>query len=349
MGTLLDKLLKSGKKNTSLLRDSEIFNNKDCTSIAVPVLNIALSGDLDGGLKAGITQIAGPSKHFKSLLALILVKSFMDKHPDSVCIFFDSEFGITPDYIKSIGVDDTRIIHEPIENIEDLKFKMVQRLGEISREDKVVFFIDSVGNLASVKEVEDAEEEKSVQDMTRAKQFNSLWRIVTPSITMRDIPCIAINRSYQTQELYSKAVLSGGTGMMYSADTVFMIGKSQEKEGTEIVGWNFTINIEKSRFVREKSKIPFLVTYEGGLNKWGGLLELALEYGAVIKPSNGWYQKVDKSTGELIGGKLREKDTATKEFMEPIINDPGFKEFIKQTYLVASNTMIKNDEQSEEL
>lgn len=341
----MDRLLKTGKENSSLLCDSKVFKEKDFTPIGVPVLNIALSGDVDGGLSSGITTLAGPSKHFKSLLGLIMVKAYMDKNKDAICIFFDSEFGITPAYLKSIGIDDTRIIHEPVTNIEELKFNFVAKLEEISRNDKVIIFIDSVGNLASKKEVEDAKDEKSVADMTRAKQLNGFYRIITPSISLKNIPCIIINRSYDSQELFPKKVMAGGTGGMYSSDTVFMIGKSQEKEGTEIIGWNFIINIEKSRFVKEKAKIPFLVTYEDGLNVWGGLLELAMEFGAVIKPSNGWYQRVEKSTGELIGGKVREKDTSTREFMEPILNDTEFKEFVRSQYLVSANTMIKPDEE----
>jgi hypothetical protein len=203
----------------------------------------------------------------------------------------------------------------------------------------VIIFIDSVGNLASKKEVEDALDGKSVADMTRARVMKSLWRIVTPHLTTKDIPCIAVNHTYQTMEMFSKAVMSGGTGGMYSANQVFIIGKAQEKEGTDLVGYNFTINIEKSRFVREKSKFPFLVTFEGGINKYSGLLDIALEGGYVTKPSNGWYAKVNQETGE-IGEKKRHADTQNAEFMESLLNDEGFKNYVKQRYTIAYGSIL---------
>lgn len=209
--SLLDKMKKVGSiKSAELLSESNFFNKKEGVQTEVPIINMALSGEVDGGLVSGLTFLAGPSKHFKSLLGLVLVKAYMNKYPDAVCLFYDSEFGITPDYIKTNGIDTERVLHIPIEHLEQLKFDISKRLEAIERGDKVIIFIDSVGNLASKKEVEDALEEKSVADMSRARVMKSLWRIVTPHLTTKDIPCIAVNHTYQTMEMYSKAVMSGG-------------------------------------------------------------------------------------------------------------------------------------------
>jgi RecA/RadA recombinase len=209
--SLLEKMMKSGSiKSASILEESSFFNKKDTVSTDVPIINMALSGEVDGGLSSGLTFLAGPSRHFKSLLGLVMIKAYMDKYKDAVCLFYDSEFGITPDYIKTNGIDTSRVIHLPIEHLEQLKFDISKRLEEIERGDKVIIFIDSVGNLASKKEVEDALDGKSVADMTRARVMKSLWRIVTPHLTTKDIPCIAVNHTYQTMEMFSKAVMSGG-------------------------------------------------------------------------------------------------------------------------------------------
>lgn len=344
MNKLLEKMKSSGSvKASSILSESMFFNEKDKIPTEVPIINVALSGNLNGGLTPGLTFLAGASRHFKSLLGLIMVNAYMKKYPDAVCLFYDSEFGITPEYIKSNNIDTERVIHIPIEHLEQLKFDIAKRLDEIDRGDKVIIFIDSVGNLASKKEAEDALEEKAVADMTRARVMKSLWRIVTPHLTTKDIPCIAINHTYQTMEMFSKAVMSGGTGGMYSANQVFIIGKAQEKDGSELVGYNFTINIEKSRFVKEKSKLPFTVTFDKGLSKWSGLLDIALESGHVIKPSNGWYAKVDKATGE-IGEKHRLKDTDSKDFWESILENQEFQDFVEKTYRVGSVTMVRDEE-----
>ena len=341
--SLLEKMKKVGSiKTTELLSESTFFNKKEGVQTEVPIINLALSGQVDGGLVSGLTFLAGPSKHFKSLLGLVLIKAYMTKHPDAVCLFYDSEFGITPDYIKTNGIDTERVLHIPIEHLEQLKFDISKRLEAIERGDKVIIFIDSVGNLASKKEVEDALDEKSVADMSRARVMKSLWRIVTPHLTTKDIPCIAVNHTYQTMEMFSKSVMSGGTGGMYSANQVFIIGKSQEKDGTDLIGWNFTINIEKSRFVREKSKFPFLVTFEGGIQKYSGLMDIALEGGFVTKPSNGWFAKVNRETGE-IGDKKRMADTLNGEFWDSILTNAEFKEYVKSKFAISYGSLLEED------
>lgn len=344
MSSLLERMKKAGSvKGSQVLSESTFFNEKEQSPTDVPIINAALSGKLDGGLTSGLTFLAGPSRHFKSLLGLVMVKAYMRDHKDAVCLFYDSEFGITPEYVQSNGIDMDRVIHIPVEHIEQLKFDISKRLEEINRGDKVIIFIDSVGNLASKKEVDDAMDEKVVADMSRAKVMKSLWRIVTPHLTMKDIPCIAINHTYQTMEMYSKSIMSGGTGGMYSANQVFIIGKAQEKDGTDIVGYNFTINAEKSRFVKEKSKFTFTVLYEGGINKWSGLLDLALESGAVMKPSNGWYCRVDED-GVVEDKKYRAADTSNKEFWKPILTSKKFHEFVKSKYSISASSMISDEE-----
>jgi RecA/RadA recombinase len=349
MGSLLERMKKSGSiKATNVLSESNFFNEKDVIPTEIPIINLALSGNLNKGLTSGLTFIAGPSRNFKSLLGLMLVKAYMTKYDDAICLFYDSEFGITPKYIETNGIDTNRILHIPIEHLEQLKFDISKRLEEIQRGDKVIIFIDSVGNLASKKEVEDALDEKSVADMSRARVMKSLWRIVTPHLTTKDIPCIAVNHTYQTMEMYSKAVMSGGTGGMYSANQVFIIGKAQEKDGTELSGYNFTINIEKSRFVKEKSKFPFTVLFEGGIQKYSGLLDIALEGNFVVKPSNGWYSKVNSETGEVEDKKYRFVDTQTSDFMEPLISNSNFQDYVRKKYEIAYGSIMGDVESIQE-
>lgn len=350
MSSLIQRIKNAGSiKTADILCESSFFNAKDAIPTSIPALNVALSGRLDGGLTPGLTILAGPSRHFKSMFGLMMVKAYMSKYPDAVCLFMDSEFGITPEYVKAVGVDTSRVLHVPIEHIEQLKFDLVKRLDEINRGDKVIIFIDSIGNLASKKEVEDAMEEKSAADMTRAKQLKSLFRILTPHFTTKDLPCVVINHTYQEQALYPKTIMSGGTGPMYSASTVFIIGKQQEKEGADLLGWNFIINIEKSRYVKEKSRIPITVKFEGGVSRWSGLIEMALESKCVVKPSNGWYSRVDSETGVVEDKKWRLKETETKEFWMPVLRSEAFQSWVKNAYQVASGTMTTYEEIDDEI
>ena len=137
-------------------------------------------------------------------------------------------------------------------------------------------------------------------------------------------------------------VITHNTGSYYSADNIFILGRQQEKEGTEVVGYNFIINVEKSRYVKEKSKIPVTVSFDGGISKWSGLLDIALESGHVIKPANGWYSKVDKD-GVVEDKKYRIKETDTKEFWMPILKNKTFQDFIQQKYRISTGNIMQGD------
>ena len=220
----------------------------------------------------------------------------------------------------------------------------MQQLNNFERDDHVMIIVDSVGNLASKKEVEDALEGKSVADMTRAKQMKSLFRMITPHLTIKDIPAIVVNHTYKEIGLFPKDVVSGGTGIYYSADNIFIIGRRQQKTGTEVTGYEFVINVEKSRFVREKSKIPVEVSWEAGISKWSGLLDMALESGHVVKPSNGWYQKCNPETGEVLPeAKVRAKDTYKKEFWLPILSDKTFTDWVQEKYTMGGSDIMAEE------
>ena len=217
----------------------------------------------------------------------------------------------------------------------------MHQLDEISRNDKVIIIVDSVGNIASKKEVDDALNEKSVADMTRAKALKGLFRMITPQLTMKDIPLLAINHTYMEQGLFPKAIVSGGTGVTYSSDNVWIIGRRQDKKGTEIQGYHFIINVEKSRFVREKSRIPISVSWDGGIEKWSGLLDVALESGHVRKPKNGWYQAINPENGEELSGNLREAQTMNKDFWEKVFEKTNFESYIENRFKIPSKNMMQ--------
>lgn len=347
--SILDKIKKNSSiKESAILSKSKFFTGKDMIPTSVPIINVALSGKLDGGLTPGLTMWAGPSKHFKTAFSLLMAKSYLEKYPDSALLFYDSEFGTPQSYFDSFGIDTNRVLHTPLTDIEQLKFDVMAQLSQLERDDKLIIVIDSIGNLASKKEVDDALDGKSVADMSRAKQIKSLFRMVTPHLSMKDIPMIVVNHTYKEIGLYPKDIVGGGTGSYYSADNIFILGRQQEKEGTEVVGYNFIINVEKSRYVKEKSKIPVAVSFDGGISKWSGLLDVALESGHVIKPTNGWYSKVDKDTGEVEEKKYRIKETDTKEFWLPILKQKSFQEYVENKYRVASGNIMNYEEGEED-
>lgn len=346
MSALMDKIKKNTTiMGTAMLKESKIFGNKDMITTPVPMINVALGGDIDGGLTPGLTVLAGPSKHFKTLFALVMGAAFLKKYEDGVVLFYDSEFGTPIKYFESLNIDMSRVIHTPVTDIELLKQDIMVQLKGFDRKDKVMIIVDSVGNLASRKEVDDALDGKTVVDMTRAKAMKSLFRMVTPHLTIKDIPMITINHTYQTMEMFSKAVVSGGTGIYYSADTIWIIGRQQDKDDKtkQIDGYHFIINIEKSRYVREKSKIPISVSYEQGINRWSGFLELALEAKIIGKPLAGRYERID-ADGVFFGPRYKEDDIISNDaFWEDVLNTTNFRDWIREKYSVSgAGSLIQN-------
>jgi RecA/RadA recombinase len=348
--SLRDKLIKNSTiELTSTLTDSTIYTKKDMIPTSVPMINVALSGTVDGGITPGLTMLAGPSKHFKTGFALLLASSFLKKYPDGIVLFYDSEFGTPQEYFNTFKIPFDSVVHTPITDVEELKFDIMQQIKNIDRNDKIMIVIDSIGNLASKKEVDDALDGKSVADMSRAKQMKSLFRMVTPHLTLKDMPMIVVNHTYKEIGLYPKDIVGGGTGSYYSSDAIWILGRQQDKDADGIAGYHFVINVEKSRYVKEKSKIPITVSFEGGINRWSGLLDVALDGGYIVKPKNGWYALVDRETGEVKQPSMRANDIIdNKQFWMDIFANTDFAKHIESKYKMSMGSIMKEDENEDD-
>jgi len=333
--SLMETLLSTGSQKIQphILTNSPFVKEKDIIKTSIPLLNIALSGNAtEGGWMPGLTIFGGERATFKTKIALELVRSYLDKHKDGVCVFYDSEFGASFQYFQDSGINTDRVIHVGIEHVENLKFDMSKKLDEINRGDKVVFIVDSIGMLASKKEIEDAIEEKSVADMSRAKALRSFFRIITPKLNMKDLHCVVIAHTYQTMEMYAKTIISGGTAPMYAANEVFVISKSKEREEKLLVGYDFTLNVMKSRTIMEESKFPISVNREEGVMRNSGLIEISLEAGILTKPKQGWFQFEGTEKLYRYDDLLRNND-----IWDEIIKRDGFSSYVKNHYCLSKD------------
>lgn len=351
--SLFDQLQKSTKLVGTSILSKKFDQPVKLYNTGIPALNLAFSGKLDGGTQSGVTCIAGKSRSFKTLFALIICKAYMDAHEDAMMFFYDSEKGASQQYFESIGIDPSRVLRIPIMNIEELRFDMFSKLQQtkehidgLKKNDAkphFIFFVDSIGNLASIKEVNDSMNENPATDMgTRAKSLKALFRIITPYFDRCDMQLIAINHTYDEMASTGagKQIMSGGQGPMLSSDQVFIVGKRQIKEGKDLIGSQFILIAEKSRTIREKSAIPFEVTFEEGLNKYSGLLDIALITGHVTAPKMGWYTRTS-----VEGDKnWRRAATSTAEFWDPLLNSDEFNQAVSDLYSLnpVNKTLQKN-------
>lgn len=165
-------------------------------------------------------------------------------------------------------------------------------------------------------------------------------------ITVKNDHCFELfNDVIAHNSNYPKTIVGGGTGSYYAADNIFILGRQQDKpQGEELQGFDFIINIEKSRYVQEKTKIPITVKFEGGISRWSGLLDIALDLGAVVAPTKGWYSRVNLTTGEIEEKRYRKKETNTRDFWEQILNNEIFKEKVREKYMISHGSILSDED-----
>lgn len=349
MSSLAERMLKLNKNsNATIASKSELMNNRtEAIDVKVPMLNLALGGDCRKGLVPGIVALTGQSKSFKTSFAFKIASEYLKADKEAICIFYDCEFGSRETTMKMFDVDTDRVIHIPFTNLEELSFDIMPRLEEIKRGDKVIFLVDSIGNAPSKKELDNALDGNSAQDMQRAKYLKSLFRMITPQITMKGLCFIGINHTYNTMDMFSKQVVSGGSGLIYSANSIFIITRSQNKNSKgELEGYNFTINIEKSRDVREGSKIPITVKFDSSIEKYSGILPLAIELGYVSQEGRSHIKTHIGETSKVCLKNLSEEER--EEWFEELVTNTDLYDAINAKYSLIQKPLYNDTEQDSE-
>lgn len=267
----------------------------------VYLFNAQLSGSLFGGAPNNkIVVFAGPAATGKTFFVLALIKHFLNTHPKSGVMFFESEGAITKDMMLQRGIDISRVYCIPIETVQELRTQSLKMLRMVkdTPEDKrhpVMFVCDSLGMLSTIKEMEDSESGSEKADMTRARLIKSAFRTITLKLGVLGIPFFVTNHVYDTQGLFSHKVQSGGSGVSYANSLSVFLSKSKDKVGTEVVGAILHCKLEKGRLTKENTVIDVSLDYGSGLDRYYGLLELGLKYELFKKV------KEDKKEKILIG------------------------------------------------
>ena len=246
------------------------------------IFNALVSGSIYGGIPSNkITALAGESGTGKTFFCLSVVRNFLDLDPEAGVIYFETESAISKQMIESRGIDSKRMVIMPVNTIEEFRttsIRIVDKYMEQPKEDRkpLMFVLDSLGMLATNKEVEDASNDKNVRDMTKAQLVKSVFRILTLKIGKANIPMIVTNHTYDVVGAYVPTKeMGGGSGLKYSASTIVYLGKKKEKDGTTLVGNIIKCEAKKSRLTREGSKVETRLFFdERGLERYYGMLEL---------------------------------------------------------------------------
>ena len=249
------------------------------------IFNALLSGSLHGGLPMNkITALAGESATGKTYFALGICQKFLEDNPDSAVIYFESESALTKDMIEERGIDSNRIVIVPVVTVQEFRNQSLSILDRYLETDEserppMLFVLDSLGMLSTTKEIEDTAEGKETKDMTRAQITKGAFRVLTLKLGRAKVPMIVTNHTYDViGSMFPQKEMGGGSGLKYAASSIIFLSKKKEKDGTEIIGNIIHCKNAKSRLTVENRMVDVRLTYDKGLDRYYGLLDLALAF-----------------------------------------------------------------------
>jgi len=256
------------------------------------VFNALLSGSIHGGLPANkITALAGESATGKTFFLMGIVKNFLDANPKSGVVYFESESAITKQMVIDRGIDPERMVIVPVTTVQEFRTQSLRILDRYMQEDVNVrrplfLCLDSLGMLSTPKEVEDTSDGNDTRDMTRAQVLKAAFRVLTLKLGKAKVPMVVTNHTYDSMgSMFPTKEMGGGSGLKYAASSIIFLSKKKEKDGTEVVGNIVHCKNHKSRLTIENKMVDVRLSYEKGLDKYYGLLDIAEKYNIFKKVS----------------------------------------------------------------
>ena len=292
--SIFDTLAKEAKNDYAQLV-SNTSSDQGFIGTGSYILNAQLSGSIYGGIPNNrVTAIAGEQATGKTFYAIGIASTFLNDHPDGAVFYFDSEAAATPDLFRDRGLDPARVWHFPIDTIEEFRTQMIRILDNLLKTPEkdrkpLLVILDSLGMLASQKELQDAMDDKQVRDMTKSQTIKSVFRIITSKLGKLKIPMIVTNHTYKTMNPYGDPTdMGGGSGLKYAASTIITLTKSKEKDSSkEVIGNIIKVKTYKSRLTKENTQIATRLFFDSrGLDQYYGLLELGEKHGIFIRKGN---------------------------------------------------------------
>ena len=270
-------------------------------------LNALLSGSMYGGVPSNkISCFAGSEAVGKTFITLSIANNFLKEDKDNIVIYFESEGALTKEMIEERGLDTNRIGLFPVATVEEFRTQCVKIIENSKRnKGKLMIFLDSLGNLSTMKEMGDVASGSDKRDMTRAPMIRGTFRTLALMLAKHNIPLILTNHTYDSiGSMFPKKEISGGGGIKYAASTIVTLGKRKHKDGTDVIGNIIKAKLVKGRMTKEESVIEMMLDYDKGLDKYYGLVPIAEKYGIFKKVST------------------RYETPAGKAFEKSIVNDP---------------------------
>ena len=296
------------------------------------IFNALLSGSIYGGLPSNkITALAGESATGKTFFLMGIVKNFLDENPDAGVLYFESESAITQQMVIDRGIDPQRMVMIPVTTVQEFRTQAIKVLDSYLAKNEadrkpMMMCLDSLGMLSTTKEVEDTSDGKETRDMTRAQVLKAAFRVLTLKLGRAKVPMVVTNHTYDSMgSMFPTKEMGGGSGLKYAASSIIFLSKKKDKDGTEVVGNIVHCKNHKSRLTIENKMVDVRLSYDKGLDRYYGLLELAIKYGVFKQVST----RIELPDGKTQFGKTiinNPEEYFTEEVMKQL-DDAAEKEF----------------------
>lgn len=284
-------LVKSVDKTAEIIAESATSNIKEWIPTGSYVLNACMSGDLFKAIPTGrVVTFAGTSGAGKSYLACSCCREAqkMGYTP----IYIDSESAIDSNFVSRLGVDPNKLIVKQVSTIAETSQFLANTLDALAKQEeqygthqKVMFVLDSLGNLTSDKEMQDTKDGNNKRDMTKAQEIKALFRVNATALGKMQCPLIVVNHVYAAVGAYVPTnVHAGGSGIAYNASLTIELSAAKlddknndaeaaKKQGADTMTKNgvlVTAKATKSRFCRPY-KVKFQIPFFAKPNPYVGL------------------------------------------------------------------------------
>lgn len=255
-------------------------------------LNALISGSIYGGVPNNkITAFAGESATGKTFFVLGILKTFLEQNPTGGVIYFDTEAAVTKKMMSDRGIDTKRVVVSEPQSIEEFRTNATRMLDSYNKGDEkppMMMVLDSLGMLSSNKELEDVESGKAARDMTKAQLLRGTFRVLSLKLAKANVPLLITNHVYDVVGAYIPTKeISGGSGLKYAASSIAMLSKKKDRDEStkELIGNIIKVTMFKSRFTKEGKKVEVKLSFDKGLDRYFGLLDIAEKYGIIKKVS----------------------------------------------------------------
>ena len=314
MSDFLKTIIKEvGNEYASIVSDGvEAGDVSDFIDTGSYILNGLLSGSLHGGLPSNkITALAGESATGKTYFLMGIVRSFLEANSEAGVVYFESESAITKQMVIDRNIDPNRMLMMPVTTVQEFRTQALKVLDSYllqaeSNRKPLFLCLDSLGMLSTTKEVEDTADGKETRDMTRAQVLKAAFRVLTLKLGRAKVPMVVTNHTYDVVgSMFPQKEMGGGSGLKYAASSIIYLSRKKEKDGTEVIGNIIHCKNHKSRLTKENKMVDVRLTYDKGLDKYYGLLELAEKYEIFKKVSTRF-----------------EMPDGTKQFGKEILSNP---------------------------